>query len=325
MTTPLEPDRVELRGSPLVRATQSEVTDLETRLEATFPAGYREYVTQLGEGVLSDLVRVLPPWRVLGELEAHRGTMAGFWFWESGDDAFDQAAAMESIPLADTLDGDVIAFHPTAPERIVVLPRHHDRVYVRGPDFLETINWVCSGRVIRSLGPERYFEPFDSRVEQPRENESGRSAESKEYATHPPRLTGPPLDVLLACLDELRAVEEWAIERSGGPSAFSQDDPPEMNDQDMFELIGRTNEVHRRYCSPALASALSGASVSVASPPEHDQSSIRVLEEKVGPIGQVTIRVAIGTEFGEILDYVLEESAGDWRITSQRVRGYLDA
>jgi len=36
--------------------------------------------------------------------------MAGFWLWESGEVSFDQDAAMESIQIADTQDGDVIVF-----------------------------------------------------------------------------------------------------------------------------------------------------------------------------------------------------------------------
>jgi len=48
-----------------VLASDSEVLDLERLLGATFPAGYREYVTHLGEGYLNDFVRVLPPWTVL--------------------------------------------------------------------------------------------------------------------------------------------------------------------------------------------------------------------------------------------------------------------
>jgi hypothetical protein len=326
MTKPLDLGRVGIRGGPLVLATDAEVDDLEQRLGVRFPAGYREYVTRLGEGDLNVFVRVLPPWRVLPELERHRGGMAAYWSWESVDVPFGQQEAMASIPIADTFGGDVITFHPASPDRIIVLPRDLDRLYARGPDLLEVINWVCSGRVIRSFGPDRYFEPYDSRLPAGEREETQDVAGSQAvYMNQPPHLQGSARDVLMAYFEELRAVEVWAIERSGGHEAFDRDDGPEMSEHHFDELIGRSGEVHRRYCSPSLASALGGASVTMTSPPEHDPASLRILEEKTARDGRVTIRAAIGTDFAEILDYVLEEGGGEWRITSRRVRGYLDS
>ena len=324
MTRSLDLSGVEIRGTP-IRATDVDVDNLEKRLSVTFPVGYREYVTRLGDGILNDFVRVFAPWRVLAELDGHQGLMAGYWLWESGGLAFDQDAATRSIPIADTLDGDVMAFDPASPDQIVVLPRHLDRIYAPGSNLLEVIDWVCSANVIRSFGSTRYFEPLDRREKQVGERSPAQVAAMRgSFAMRPPRLTGSPREVLLAFFEELRAVEEWAIERSGGHAAFERDDPPEMNEEDFDELIGRSDEVYRRYCSQTLATALSGASVTVASPAEHDPASIRILDESVSPHGRVTVRVAVGTEFGEILDYVLEESDGGWRITTRRVHANLD-
>lgn len=323
MVKPLNLSQVEVRGERVL-ASDEEVRDAERRLGTTFPMGYRDYVTRLGEGVLNDLIRVFPPWRVLAGLDEHRGGMAGFWSWHSDDVVFDQDDAMTSIPIADSLDGDVITFEPANPDRIIVLPRQQDRLYARGPDLLEVINWVCSGRVIRSLGPQRYFDPFDSRTQdlagvadKPRES-------SASYTSHAPNVNGTARDVLLAYFDELRGVEEWAIERSGGVAAFEGNDRPDVDEDAFDELIARSDEVHRRYCSPSLASALSGASVMVSSPAEHDPASIDILEENPAGNGRVRITAAVGTEFAEVLEYVLETSAGAWRIVSRRVTGYLD-
>jgi len=147
------------------------------------------------------------------------------------------------------------------------------------------------------------------------------------YATEPPRLEGTPRDVLLAYFDELRVVEEWAIERSGGHAAFYRDEPPEMSETDSDELIGRSNEVYGRYCEPTLATAKSGGSVQVSSPASHDAPAIRILEEKSGRQGRVTIRTAEGTDDDMVWlkEYVLQESGGQWRIASERDRGFLDA
>ena len=56
-------------GKPLVLATAAEVDELSSRLWITFPSGYLEYVTRLGEGVLGgSFVRIYPPWRIEKEL-----------------------------------------------------------------------------------------------------------------------------------------------------------------------------------------------------------------------------------------------------------------
>ena len=131
MVAPLDIDGVEIRGRALVLASDAEVDSMQDELGVEFPDGYRAYITRLGEGSLNDFVRVLPPWRILAELEEHRGMMAAYWFWESGKVPFGQEQAMESIPIADTMDGDAIAFHPTDRRQIIILPRNDERLYAR--------------------------------------------------------------------------------------------------------------------------------------------------------------------------------------------------
>lgn len=201
---------VEVEGGPLVLASNREVDDLEANIGVRFPVGYREYVTVLGEGQLEALVRVYPPWRILNELDAHRGLMAGYWFWQD-DPAFGQVAATESIPLGDTVDGDAILFHPDR-ALIVVLPRHEERLSIRGADLLETIEWLCAGGTGSIAGPGRTFVPYDSRptdvpIEDGREGRLG--VRPRNFDATPPALDGPARTVLLAYFAELAAVESW--------------------------------------------------------------------------------------------------------------------
>lgn len=319
MVAALDLDAVEVRGGPLVLASDAEVDELQYRLSAKFPDGYREYVTRLGEGSLNIFVRVLPPWRILAELEEHRGMMSAYWFWESGKVPFGQEQAMESILLADTLDGDVIVFHPDHRGQIIVLPRHRDRLYARGPDLLETINWVCSGGTIRRFGPGRYFEQFDSRLE-PKEvdtvNEPPRAGHLPAESTSKRRTPGMTArEVLMAYFAELAEVEAWGISNAGGPGAFLGDEPPDTGD-DTDELIARGERVHARYCAPRLAHALRGASVTLSSAPEHDAAAIRVLGDEARS-GRVVIRTAEGTDFVFLRRYVLEPQGGEWWITAE--------
>jgi hypothetical protein len=156
----LDLDSVEVRGQPLMLATHAEVDELEREVGTTMPIGYRDYVTRLGWGTLNALVRVLPPPEIRARLDEHRGLMAGFWFWDDTPDGIDQDWGMGSIPIADTLDGDALVVHPADPGRIVILPRNLERAFARDAGLLEAIEWVCSGRVLRSFGPTRSFAPF---------------------------------------------------------------------------------------------------------------------------------------------------------------------
>ena len=207
MAALLDLDTVEVLGGPEVLASDADVDDLESRLGVRFPDGYREYVTRLGEGDLDALIRVFPPWRVLAELDAHRGMMAGFWSWEAKGASFSQDDAMESIPLADTIDGDMLVFHPEDRTKIIILPRHDEHLVVRGPDLLEAIDWICSGGTGSTEGGGRTFRPFDSRVQGDVTAGVEPAVADRKPATggEAPYLDRPPREVLLAYFAELAA------------------------------------------------------------------------------------------------------------------------
>jgi hypothetical protein len=59
-------ENITVIGGPRVLTTSDEVDAAEAQLGLRFPAGYREYVTQLGEGVLGgSYIRIYPPRRIL--------------------------------------------------------------------------------------------------------------------------------------------------------------------------------------------------------------------------------------------------------------------
>jgi hypothetical protein len=100
-------------GEPLVRADLSEVRNLEAQLWISFPDGYTEYVTMLGEGVLGGtFVRIYPPWRIARELEAWRSRIRKYWFWDAGREVLPKERAVECVIIGDTWDGDELVFHP---------------------------------------------------------------------------------------------------------------------------------------------------------------------------------------------------------------------
>ncbi len=159
-------DDVTVVGEPLVRADDIQVDELETRLGVSFPNGYRQYITALGEGVLGgSYIRIYPPWRILDELQEWRQRIEEYWFWDEGRDVLSKQQALESIILGDTLDGDEVIFRPQQPQRILVLPRHSEQIYVAGDDLWQAISWLCSSGTLTEAFEERDFEPFDSRAE----------------------------------------------------------------------------------------------------------------------------------------------------------------
>lgn len=157
---------VQVIGMPLVLATEADVDALASRLWITFPAGYREYVTRLGEGVLGgSFVRIYPPWRIEKELPEWRRRINKHWFWDQGRELLPKERALECLIIGDTMNGDEVVFHPSRPNRLFVLPGESEDIFDAGVDLLTAIEWICtSGELIEPFD-EREFEPFDSRVD----------------------------------------------------------------------------------------------------------------------------------------------------------------
>ncbi len=154
-------------GGPLVLSSPAEVDVAEAQLSIRFPTGYREYVTRFGEGVLGgSFVRIYPPRRILtgdNNLAEWRERIAEFWFWDEGRDVLTKEQALESVIIGDTLNGDELIVHPDNPERIYVLPRYSENIYIAGEGLPEAIEWLCRSGTLVEPFPARDFEPFDSR------------------------------------------------------------------------------------------------------------------------------------------------------------------
>jgi hypothetical protein len=319
---PLDLDAVDVRGEPLQLSTGAEVDALARWLGTLLPPGYQDYVTTLGWGALNEFVRVLSPAEVVAQLDEHRGRMAAFWFWDDAPDGIDQDWALSSIPIADTVDGDAVAFQPGEPGRLVILPRHTETAYVRDEGLLEAIEWICSGRVLRSFGPKRYFEPYSRQHSGTTDNSA--AAEASEAsplsaADWPDERLRPTTarEHLLSFFAELRDIEEWIVRAAGlDPEiAFTGPRAPEFGDLDV-EASTRERAVEARYCSPALAAAGTGQ-LSFTWPPTHDPSRLQIRDE-TSTKGKTIIRVARAEAplLSFIHEYRLVRDGTGWRIAS---------
>lgn len=161
-------EQITVDNRPLVLSSAAEVDAAEAHLGLRFPAGYREYVTRFGEGLLGGaFLRIYPPRRILSgpdSLTEWRQRITEYWFWDDGRDILTKEQVLQSVIIGDTVGGDELIVHPDEPERIYVLPRNSDEIFVAGDGLPATIEWVCSSGTLIEPFTERTFEPFDSRA-----------------------------------------------------------------------------------------------------------------------------------------------------------------
>jgi hypothetical protein len=157
---------ITLKGANLALSTDAEVDDAEHRLGITFPVDYREYVTRLGEGILGGCyIRIYPPRRILkgpNSIEEWRQHIDKYWFWDEGHDLLTKQRALECVIIGDTMEGDKLVFHPSDSNKIYVLPRNSENIFIAGSGLLQAIDWLCSSGTLTEPFSEREFEPFDN-------------------------------------------------------------------------------------------------------------------------------------------------------------------
>jgi len=190
-------------SQPLVLATSADVDRFEAEYWVKFPAGYREYVTELGEGVLSEFVRIYPPWRIEVELADWRERINRYWFWDEGAKVLPKPRALECIVIGDTTNGDEMVFHPGRTDALFVLPRHSDAIFPAGADLFAAVDWMCNSGKLSDPFDERNFEPFDSRKQAKGKKESA--------------AVDPPGECLA---DLIAAAQRWAKRHKLQPRAL---------------------------------------------------------------------------------------------------------
>jgi cell wall assembly regulator SMI1 len=156
---------IPVEGDRLILSTEAEVDDLEEKLGHRTPAGYREYVTRLGDGDLRDLdLTVHTPHLIL-----HRGgyyalswrmRVAAYWFWDDNPDLITQASALRYTCIANTVDGHDMIVGPDDPDRILFLTIGNEGgSWDAGRGLPAAIEWLAGVEKYFNRGPLRAFEP----------------------------------------------------------------------------------------------------------------------------------------------------------------------
>ncbi len=146
--------------TPLTPVPTTDVRAAEGRLWLSFPADYAEYMARFGQGEFSGYVRIYTPRRVEAELAEWRRDRDRYWGYAASAEPLPKARAVECVPIGDTIDADLIAFHPARPDRLYVLPRHRHAVSEVAGGLLAALDWIATSGTIVQRFSERTFEPF---------------------------------------------------------------------------------------------------------------------------------------------------------------------
>ena len=133
---------VNVVGGELRLATDQQVSEAEAYLGSVFPLGYREYVTDLGEGEYADLIKVFMPSDVLSNLGDYRTIVDEAWTWDDGLEVLTKERAKSSIQVASSDYGDMLIFSPGDPSQLFVLPRESEEIFAVGSDLAEALEWM---------------------------------------------------------------------------------------------------------------------------------------------------------------------------------------
>jgi hypothetical protein len=275
--------KLKISGASLALASDKDIEEAESKLKVTFPPGYREYVTTLGEGALGNFIRVYPPWRVLAELDSWRDRIRQYWFWDAGSDVLTDEQAEESIIIADTLNGDELIFHPSRSNRLLVLPRDDEMIFEAGANMFDAINWLCgSGKLTERFEPCD-FEPFDSRLleleaRQKPQRRSSLDNQKMESVSRETAGGAAELQTPISSAEEVlrkffSALETWEN------AAYKALRNPAQTEDTYFELINSLTEELHETAGPFVSDTFEiGAPGSFGSPAEYGQKGPRIVD-----------------------------------------------
>ncbi|MEZ5956195.1 MAG: hypothetical protein R3C27_03155 [Hyphomonadaceae bacterium] len=141
-----------------------DVAAAEAALNAKFPAGYYDFITRYGRGILGGLVRIATPADVLSgpnNAREWRARIDEYWFWDASADLLPKSKALACIAIADTVGGDELVFHPAEPNRLYVLGHDFDEIYLASDAGLESaVDWFFTSGVIDEPFEDDSFEPY---------------------------------------------------------------------------------------------------------------------------------------------------------------------
>jgi len=136
-------------------ASEADVRAAEAQLGASFPSGYKEFITTLGKGEYCGFVDVFVP------SEVEKNQIKEFSHsWKEGETGLSSNQLAETILLGTSTGGDWILFHPDVLNAVYVLPSEEQVVCKVGASLDDALTWLYS-----PSGKPRFCY-FDSGIDQ---------------------------------------------------------------------------------------------------------------------------------------------------------------
>lgn len=141
------------------KPSKDEVSALRKLLNVQLPQ-YEEFVLKLGDGCLSDAVRVYSPERIFAELDQFRERWKEYFLWDGAGSELEKGFEISAVPIADSLQGDEIVQFG---EGLYILPRYSNVAKLVAKDLFGGIEYICeSGEVFDDVD-DYYFESYKNR------------------------------------------------------------------------------------------------------------------------------------------------------------------
>jgi hypothetical protein len=117
------------------------IVKAEKDLGFTFPMGYKEYVTELGNGYYCEIANVYFPEQIVENYKNHWEQWSEEYWWES--ELWTREIARQCMPIAHSLNGDHLLFHAQS-EQFYYLNRGTIEVFKAGSTLQNALDIFVS-------------------------------------------------------------------------------------------------------------------------------------------------------------------------------------
>jgi hypothetical protein len=138
--------------------SQREIDIAERKLGSKLPPTFTRFLLKYGEGSISGYIRPNSP-RTIPKESKKCAEYIDDSYLEKLDISRDYARQL--VMVADTIDGDMVFFHPEAVTTYLLFPRHHLEAFRINGTFDQLLTWIGEKGVIVQKFGGYYFQPWN--------------------------------------------------------------------------------------------------------------------------------------------------------------------
>ncbi len=151
-------NEIYLVSEKLARIPESAFDSAEEHLGCALPPTFKEFMRQFGEGDICGYIRPYHPERIIGQTKIHAEYLRDGQVKSLG---VTTEYARDLIAVADTIDSDLIFFHPSDVNTYILFPRHKSTAFRIGGSFEALVRSIGSDDVIVEPFEGYYFQPWN--------------------------------------------------------------------------------------------------------------------------------------------------------------------